>query len=145
MAFLLKVGWRDTELDIILFITECPLDWVVLPDIPSDKVKCALSSNCTRIDCCVDFSLLNLKLHFFLHFDRCNYVISGGIEKKTFSYGLLDFTDLWGMLSKILIEYLQCNQYSLETWIKQVLTVIQYINWINNLSVIKEMQEIFIN
>ena len=145
MTFLLKVGWRDTELDIILFITECPLDWVVLPDITSDKVKCALSSNCTRIDCCVDFSLLNLKLHFFLHFDRCNYVISGGIEKKTFSYGLLDFTDLWSMLSKILIEYLQLDQYSLETWIKQVLTVIQYINWINNLSVIKEMQEIFIN
>ncbi|XP_062579219.1 uncharacterized protein LOC134241150, partial [Saccostrea cucullata] len=79
-------GWKN----------ECPLDWVVLPQITSDKVRCSLSSNCTRIDCCVDFSLLNLKLHFFLHFDRCNYVISGGIEKKTFSYGLLDFNSFWG-------------------------------------------------
>lgn len=79
-------GWKN----------QCPLDWVVLPEITSNKVRCGLSSNCTRIDCCVDFSLLNLKLHFFLHFDRCNYVISGGIEKKTFSYGLLDFNTLWG-------------------------------------------------
>ncbi|XP_062593831.1 uncharacterized protein LOC134255325, partial [Saccostrea cucullata] len=79
-------GWKN----------ECPLDWVVLPQITSDKVRCSLSSNCTRIDCCVDFSLLNLKLHIFLHFDRCNYVISGGIEKKTFSYGLLDFNNFWG-------------------------------------------------
>eukprot|EP00105_Crassostrea_gigas_P044414 XP_019928562.1 PREDICTED: uncharacterized protein LOC105342368 [Crassostrea gigas] len=79
-------GWKN----------ECPLNWVVPPTIPFRDVKCALTQNCTRIDCCVDFSLLNLRLHFFLHFDRCNYVISGGIEKKTFSYGLLDFNTFWG-------------------------------------------------
>ncbi|XP_062616058.1 uncharacterized protein LOC134277763, partial [Saccostrea cucullata] len=81
-----KKGWSN----------DCPLDWVVPPAIPFHNVKCALTENCTRIDCCVDFSLLNLKLHFSLHFDRCNYVISGGIEKKTFSYGLLDFNNYWG-------------------------------------------------
>lgn len=85
----------------VYFFVECPLDWVVLPDMTSAKVRCGMSSNCTRIDCCVDFSLLNLKLHFFLHFDRCHYVISGGIEKKTFSFGLLDFNESWGMFFKI--------------------------------------------
>ena len=143
MAFLLKVGWRDTELDIILFITECPLDWVVLPDIGSDKVKCALSSNCTRIDCCVDFSLLNLKLHFFLHFDRCNYVISGGIEKKTFSYGLLDFTDLWGTLLKILLNTF--SVISIPYRLDQTCIKCNIVHYFDEIicELIKEMQEIF--
>lgn len=66
------------------------------PDIPSNNVTCALTQNCTRIDCCVDFSLLNLELHFFFYIDECNYTIGGGIEKKTFSYELLDFNSFWG-------------------------------------------------
>lgn len=84
---------------LLILNTECTLDWVKPPNIPFDNVKCALTHNCTRVDCCVSFKPLNLNVHMFLHFDRCNYIISGGIEKKTFSYGLLDFTDFWGRVT----------------------------------------------
>lgn len=110
---------------------ECPLNWVVPPTIPFNNVKCALTQNCTRIDCCVDFSLLNLRLHFFLHFDRCNYVISGGIEKKTFSYGLLDFNNFWG---KFHIYY---------TWLRAFQTFAYFQCTLNYCIIIVSISQVF--
>lgn len=42
----------------------------------------------------MDYAYLNMKLHFFLHLDQCNYIIKGGIEKKNFTKNILGFQ--WG-------------------------------------------------
>lgn len=75
---------------------ECILDWVKFSNIFFDNVKCVLIYNCIRVDCCVNFKLLNFNVYMFFYFDRCNYIIFGGIEKKIFFYGFLDFIDFWG-------------------------------------------------
>lgn len=68
-----------------------------------DNVKCVLIYNCIRVDCCVSFKLLNFNVYMFFYFDRCNYIIFGGIEKKIFFYGFLDFIDFWG---RVIIKFI---------------------------------------
>lgn len=73
----------------------CGETFVVPTAISDAVVKCTLSANCSRVDCCMDYAyLLNMKLHFFLHLDQCNYIIKGGIEKKNFTKNILGFE--WG-------------------------------------------------
>lgn len=82
---------------------ECILDWVKFSNIFFDNVKCVLIYNCIRVDCCVSFKLLNFNVYMFFYFDRCNYIIFGGIEKKIFFYGFLDFIDFWG---RVIIKFI---------------------------------------
>lgn len=82
---------------------ECILDWVKFLNIFFDNVKCVLIYNCICVDCCVSFKLLNFNVYMFFYFDRCNYIIFGGIEKKIFFYGFLDFIDFWG---RVIIKFI---------------------------------------
>lgn len=72
----------------------CGETFVVPTRISDPVVKCTLSANCSRVDCCMDYAYLNMKLHYFLHLDQCNYIIKGGIEKKNFTKNILGFQ--WG-------------------------------------------------
>lgn len=79
----------------VTLFSVCGETFVVPTAISDAVVKCTLSADCSRVDCCMDYAyLLNMKLHFFLHLDQCNYIIKGGIEKKNFTKNILGFQ--WG-------------------------------------------------
>ena len=59
----------------------------------------------------MDYSFFSMKLHFFFYLDQCNYVITGGIEKKNFTKNIQSFH--WGKNGKkanLGTGYLQVNE-----------------------------------
>ena len=54
--------------------------------------------SCTAIECCFDYSLLNISLNFDVSVDTCYYVISVRIEKLSFQLSFSNY--IWGKYFK---------------------------------------------
>ena len=89
-----KTTCRFLLINCYILLSGCGESFVVPTTISVAEVKCTLSADCSRIDCCVDYSFFSMKLHFFFYLDQCNYVITGGIESKNFTKNILSFQ--WG-------------------------------------------------
>lgn len=77
--------------------TDCSLGALTLPDI-NVPLNCYIPDYCTGIDCCYEYDFLGISLRTYLYINTCEYKISGGIEKLTFEYNLLDAVGFeWGM------------------------------------------------
>lgn len=59
-----------------------------------EYLSCYIPKTCTAVDCCMDFSLLNLTLNFYVSVDTCGYIIRGGLEKFTFELPYSKY--VWG-------------------------------------------------
>ena len=71
------------------YFVDCPHD-VNLPELPN-SVSCYMLESCMAIDCCLDYSLLNISLNFDVSVDTCNYVISVRIEKLSFQLSFSNY------------------------------------------------------
>ncbi|CAC5379438.1 unnamed protein product [Mytilus coruscus] len=78
-------GWKN----------DCPTSVADPTGLSGDGIhaSCSISSSCSTVDCCYDFTYLGRTLHFYVNIDTCNYVIRGAIEKLTFEYHF--FTYNW--------------------------------------------------
>ncbi|KAK3102203.1 hypothetical protein FSP39_009587 [Pinctada imbricata] len=74
-------GWKN----------ECSSGFTVLAPVNDSFVSCALSSDCSSVDCCVYSKTLSLNFNFKLQIDACNYEIKTSIEKYTQTYNILNF------------------------------------------------------
>lgn len=52
--------------------------------------NCYLSSECLRLDCCVDIAEINKRLDVQFMFDPCNFKYTIGIETFTFENNIFD-------------------------------------------------------
>lgn len=92
------------------YFTVCPLDFVTPPNM-TYPINCYIPDYCFGIDCCFHYDYLDISLRTYLYVDTCNYVISGGIEKLTFEYEVLNFDDYWGKYLSLylcLVSYRIC-------------------------------------
>lgn len=105
-----------------LFISECLLSFVNLPPLP-EVVSCHIPESCTAIYCCMDIPKVGVSLHAFLDIDMCDYVIAGGIEKKTFNQTMFSYE--WG--NQILKSFCLASRKELTTFLP--LKKIVFINW----------------
>ncbi|KAK3101942.1 hypothetical protein FSP39_007535 [Pinctada imbricata] len=73
-------GWKN----------ECPSP-STLPTI-SGNSKCQVTSECTKINCCLDVPLLGRTFSFYLHIDACYNTLSVGIEKQYRKHSLIGYS-----------------------------------------------------
>ncbi|VDH92137.1 Hypothetical predicted protein [Mytilus galloprovincialis] len=97
--------------------TDCSSSSTALPHLDTSVLTCYLDDSCNNIQCCLDVSLIDRSLHFFLNIDPCNYVIKVGIERlemdillSRYQWGEWEEMDLYGVIR---IKYL-INDFSAE-------------------------------
>ncbi|VDI03913.1 Hypothetical predicted protein, partial [Mytilus galloprovincialis] len=96
--------------------TDCRSTSIVLPHLDTSVITCYLDDSCNNVQCCLDVSLIDRSLYFFVNFDPCNYILKFGIERlemdillNSYHWGEWEEMDLYGVLK---IKYLIYDFYA---------------------------------